>query len=358
MTSDALKLNIYFGESDRVEHHLLADVLMSEFEQAGLKAAVLLRAVEGFGIKHQLRTDRFLTLSEDLPLLAIAVDDRARIERVVPRVSDLMNGGLLTLERARLVHQSLDTVDLPSELHEAAKLTVYVGRDERIGRRPAFVHVVELLESHGVAGATVLLGLDGMAHGRRRRARFFSRNGDVPLLVVAVGTGKSITSALPDLEAALEEPLVTLERVRVCKRDGELLAEPRHLPESDDAGLGVWQKLMVYAGEQTRHDDHPLHVQLIQRLREAGASGATSVRGIWGYSGDHSPHGDRLLRIRRHVPVVTTIVDSPDNIQRWFRIVDECTRSGGLVTSEMVPAFHATSDQRRVGGVRLARLHF
>jgi PII-like signaling protein len=161
---------------------------------------------------------------------------------------------------------------------------------------------------------------------------------------------------LPGLDALLTDPVVTLERVRVCKRDGKLLAEPRQLPGHDEAGLGIWQKLTVYAAEQSRHEGHPLHIQLIRRLREEGASGATSLRGIWGFSGDHRPHGDRLFRLRRQVPVVTTIVDTPDQIQRWFRIVHECTDEAGLVTSEMVPAFHAVAPQGRVGGLKLARL--
>ena len=70
MNRDCLKLTIYFGESDRVEGRLLSDVLIDLFEREELQAAVLMRAVEGFGIKHKLRTDRFLTLSEDLPLVA------------------------------------------------------------------------------------------------------------------------------------------------------------------------------------------------------------------------------------------------------------------------------------------------
>ena len=107
------------------------------------------------------------------------------------------------------------------------------------------------------------------------------------------------------LGGLLHDPVLTLERIRVCKRDGVLLAEPRHLPEQDDAGLGIWQKLMVYAGEQARHDGHPLYIQLIRRLREENASGATALRGIWGFSGDHaaarrpSPLG-ATARARRH----------------------------------------------------------
>ncbi|MGZ4352384.1 MAG: DUF190 domain-containing protein, partial [Gaiellaceae bacterium] len=290
MNDDCLKLSVYFGESDRVGRHLLSDALVDVFEQRAVHAAVLIRAVEGFGLGHRLRTQRFLTLSEDLPLVAVAVDERTRIEPLLPQVTDLLAGGLVTLERARLLHGALDPVALTDE----TKLTIYMGRDERLAGRPAYLEVVDYLHRQGLAGATVLLGVDGMAHRRRERARFFSRNEAVPLMVVSVGAGHVIAQALPGLEQLLRDPIVTLERVRVCKRDGQLLAEPRHLPEQDESGLGIWQKLMVYAGEQARHDGHPLYIQLIRRLREEGASGATSLRGIWGFSGDHPPHGDRL----------------------------------------------------------------
>ena len=53
-------------------------MLVDLYEHHGVKAAVLLRAVEGFGIKHQLHTQRILTLSEDLPLVSVAVDNRER----------------------------------------------------------------------------------------------------------------------------------------------------------------------------------------------------------------------------------------------------------------------------------------
>jgi PII-like signaling protein len=358
VNDDCLKLTVYFGESDRVGDRLLSDALLDEFEQQRLHAAVLMRAVEGFGAKQQLRTDRLLTLSDDLPVVAVAVDERPAIEAVLPQVRELLAGGLITLERARLLHDGLEAVELPEELQEATKLTIYLGRDERIAGRPAFAAVVELLHARGLAGATVLLGVDGMAHGRRRRARFFSRNEAVPAMIVSVGDGHTIAQALPELDAMLSDPIVTLERARICKRDGKLLAEPVHLPEQDDAGLGVWQKLTVYAGEQSRHAGHPLYVQLIRRLREEGASGATGLRGIWGFSGDHPPHGDRLLGLRRHVPVLTSIVDRPEAIRRWFEIVDECTDEAGLVTSEMVPALHAVAPDLRLGGFELARLRY
>jgi PII-like signaling protein len=355
VTNDCLKLTIYFGESDRVNGHLLSDVLLHEFEADRVPAAVLLRATEGFGIKHQLHTQRLLTLSEDLPLVAIAVDDREKIEALVQRVQPLVTGGLLTLERARFVAGEV-VPQLPPELGGETKLTIYLGRTERALGRPAYVVAVDLLRRHGLDGATVLLGVDGMAHGRRERGRFLSRNANVPLMIIASGPTDVVGGVLAPLAGLLRSPLLTLERIRVCKRDGKNIAEPRHLPETDDTGLGVWQKLMVHASEDARHEGHALYLQLIRRLREEGALGATALRGIWGYSGAREPHGDRLLSLRREVPVLTVVVDRPDAIQRWWRVIDEVTDEAGLVTSELVPAFQAVGPEIRRGGLRLSQL--
>ena len=70
---------------------------------------------------------------------------------------------------------------------------------------------------------------------------------------------------------------MTLERVRVCQRDGGRWPRPDALPGADAAGLGVWQKLMVYASEQARARRHAAVRELVRRLRAAGAAGATSA---------------------------------------------------------------------------------
>ena len=351
MIEDGLKLTTYFGERDRIDGGFAADALTDVYARHELAVSLLLRGVEGFGLRQHVRTDRLLSLSEDLPLVSVAVDTRPRIEAALEEIGTMPFKGLVTLERARLVRGAPGAI----EPHATTKLTVYAGRHERAGGRPVHEAVVALLHRHGVAGATVLLGVDGTVHGRRERARFIGRNEHVPVMIVAVGEGGTIASALPELEALLRRPLLTVERVRVCKRDGVMLAEPEEVPGTDPSGLGLWQKLMVYAGEQSRHAGAPLSAQLVRALRDAGAAGATSLRGTWGYHGDHAPHGDTFWQLRRRVPVVTVVVDTPDRIRRWFAVVDALTDETGLVTSELVPAFRATGQELDRGGLRLAR---
>jgi len=222
---------------------------------------------------------------------------------------------------------------------------------------PAFVAVCDLLHRRGIDGATALLGVDGTAHGRRDRAAFFSRNAEVPMMVIAVGSGERIGRVLPELGALLRRPLLTLERVRVCKRDGRLLAAPQALPGADEHGMALWQKLMVYTSEAVPHHGQPVHRAIIRGLRSAGISGATTQRGIWGFHGDHAPHGDRLPQLGRHVPAVTIVIDTPERITAAFAVIDELTGERGLVTSETIPAMRASTGERHRGGTRLATHH-
>jgi PII-like signaling protein len=345
MNEDCLKLTIYFGARVRTPRGLLGEQLLDIYGEHRLQASILLRGAEGFGRQHHLHTDRLLSLSEGLPVVAIAVDKRELIESILELVLQVKRRGLLiTLERARLLSGEIGAADLPKQLREATKLTVYVGRQERIDGACAFAAVCDLLHRRGIAGATALLGVDGTRSGRRARAKFFARNGDAPMMVVAVDSGERIAQVLPELGKLLHKPLLTLEQVRICKHDGELLADPPELPEVHD--LALWQKLMVYTSQSATRGGRSLHLQIIRRLRESGAAGATGIRGVWGFSGENAPHGDRFMQVRRKVPLVAIAIDTPERTARSFQIIDELTSEGGLVTSEMV---RSMSDTHLVG---------
>ncbi len=343
VNADCLKLTSYFGERQRTGHAFVADALLDLYGRNELETSILLRGTEGFGSRQHRRTDRSLTLSEDLPLVAVAVDARPRIEAILGEAVRLTRSGLVTLERARMLTGDIGPLSLPDGLNEATKLTIYLGRQERVYRVPAFIAVCDLLRRRGVAGATALLGVDGTAHGQRQRASFFGRNAQTPMMVISVGSGEQIGRVLPELGGLLRRPLLTLERISICKRDGERLATPCALPGTDETGMALWHKLMVYTSEAAQCDGQPIHRAIIRRLRAAGISGATTVRGVWGFHGDHAPHGDRLLQLGRRVPAVTIVVDTPERIAAAFSVIDELTAQQGLVTSETVPGIRATA---------------
>lgn len=259
MDDDCLKLTTYLAERRRTDAGFVSDVLLDLYARHRIACGVVLRGIGGFGTGRLLRTDESLTLSEDPPVAIVAVDTRSKIEALLDPVLAIKQRGLLTLERARLLSDGIGPVALPEELREAVKLTVYLGRKERIGGVPAYIAVCDLLHRRRIAGASVLLGVDGVTDGQRHRARFFGRNADVPLTIVAIGSGERIGGMLPELGALLRRPMFTLERVRVCKRDGELLERPQALPGVDEHGLPLWQKLTIYTSESALHGGVPIH---------------------------------------------------------------------------------------------------
>jgi PII-like signaling protein len=347
-----LKLTAFFGERQRAGSRFLAEAMLDLYAEREVASSVLLRGIASFGPRHIIRTDESLTLSEDPPVAVAAVDTAETIGGLVNDVVAMTTRGLITLERAQLHTGELSAAPLPGD---AVKLTVYVGRRRRINGSAAFYAVCDLLHRHHFAGATVFLGVDGTAHGRRRRARFFSSNTDVPIMIIAVGTAEQAQRALPELEALMYQPLVTVERVQVCKRDGQLLTRPPALPAVDAHGRELRQKLSIHTDESTHHDGAPIHRALVRRLWEAQTvSGATVLRGIWGFHGDHKPHGDKLIQYGRKVPVTTIVVDTPEVIAQCFDIIDEVTGRHGLVTAEMVPALLMVDGDARQGATDLA----
>jgi PII-like signaling protein len=361
MNQPCLKLTTYFAERQRAVDggRFLADAMLDLFGASDVATSVMLRGIASFGPRHELRSDVSLSLSEDPAVTIAAVDVEPKIRSLVDDVAAMTGRGLLTLERARLVTRQRGTDalrDFDGHKGDAAKLTVYVGRQERIAGKLAHYAICDLLYRHEFAGAIVLLGVDGTAHGERCRAHFFGRNINVPVMIIAIGSTAQVSAAATELAAVVPNPLLTVERVRLCKRDGELFGRPQQLPMTDDQGRTLWQKLMVHTAEATRHDGLAIHRALVQRLLHSEtARGATVLRGIWGFHGDHKPHGDKLFQIARRVPVTTIIVDTPESIARSFDIVDELTSRHGLVTSEMVPAVLSLDETQRLGDITLAQ---
>jgi PII-like signaling protein len=184
----------------------------------------------------------------------------------------------------------------------------------------------------------------------RSPSRLLSLSEDLPAISFAVDARERIEALVPAVLALEQRGVVTLERAHLLSGAADAT------PGSDEHGFARWQRLTVYSTHAVTHGGVPLHSELVRRLRAADAAGATAIRGIWGYHGEHAPQGDRFFQVRRHVPVATTTIDTPEQTARSFAIVDELTREHGLVISETVPALRAVGATEGHGGLRPARL--
>lgn len=96
-------MRIFIGESDRYQKRPLHEVLVELFRKEGFAGATVLKGVAGFGANSMLHTDRLLCLSRDLPLVIEVVDHEEKIEKIIPSLDEMLKGGMITLEKARVI---------------------------------------------------------------------------------------------------------------------------------------------------------------------------------------------------------------------------------------------------------------
>lgn len=96
-------MRIFLGESDRWQGQALEQALLELFRREGLAGTTVLKAAAGFGASSHIHTDKLLRLSSDLPVVVEVVDSAERIEAVLPQLDAMMNGGLVTLEKVRVI---------------------------------------------------------------------------------------------------------------------------------------------------------------------------------------------------------------------------------------------------------------
>lgn len=333
MIAAATRLSVYFGDSVDSGPQPAGDALVRCFAEHRFPAAALLRGIEGFGLNRRIHAERLPDLSTDLPLLATAIGEPAAIGHALEDVEGLVSRGLVTTEDVRLVSAGdVAQAEAPGT-GEHAKLTVYCTAGERGRRAPAYKEVVAALRARGAAGAIVLAGVDGFLHGRRRRAKLFSRSALGLRIVVSVGPVEPLLACVRELGSILDAPIASIEAIDVLKHDGQALMAP---PATGGDGPTTWRAVSVYARRTARVDGRPLYSELTRRLREQGAAGATTVLGDWGFSSDERPHGDRLGRLASHLPTLTLTVDEPERLARVWSAIDDATSRHGVVTSSEV----------------------
>jgi uncharacterized protein len=107
LKGEAKLLRIFLGESDKVKHAPLYDVIVREARDMGLAGTTVWRGIEGFGATSRIRTSRILDLSTDLPIIVEIVDLEERIDRFLPKLHDLFEstgcGGLITIEKVQII---------------------------------------------------------------------------------------------------------------------------------------------------------------------------------------------------------------------------------------------------------------
>lgn len=99
---DGRLLRIFIGESDSYGSRPLYEAIVELLRREGVAGATVVRGIAGFGRSSVVHTSKVLRMSADLPIVIEAVDTAERIAEVVPLLDDLIDEGLVTLERVEV----------------------------------------------------------------------------------------------------------------------------------------------------------------------------------------------------------------------------------------------------------------
>ncbi|GAA2815891.1 DUF190 domain-containing protein [Saccharopolyspora taberi] len=103
LSGQALRLTAIVGEADTYEHRPLFHEIVLRARRAGLAGASVFRGVEGFGASSAIHTTRILSLSEDLPVAVVIVDDEQRVRDFLPQLDELVAEGLVLLDEVEVI---------------------------------------------------------------------------------------------------------------------------------------------------------------------------------------------------------------------------------------------------------------
>ena len=106
LSGELVLMRIFIGESDKHGHIPLYEALVALLRTEGFAGATVLRGVAGFGAHSVYHTDKLLRLSQDLPIIVEVIESQDKIDAVMPKIDEMMNGGMITLEKAKVIRYS------------------------------------------------------------------------------------------------------------------------------------------------------------------------------------------------------------------------------------------------------------
>jgi PII-like signaling protein len=96
-------MRIHIGESDKWHGKSLYKAIVEMLRKEGFSGVTVLRGVAGYGGSSVYHTDKILRLSQDLPIILEIVETPERIEQILPSLDSMVEGGLITLEKVRVI---------------------------------------------------------------------------------------------------------------------------------------------------------------------------------------------------------------------------------------------------------------
>ena len=217
----------------------------------------------------------------------------------------------------------------------ARKVTIFVNEDTRFHHGPLYEAVLEFLQHKKVAGATASRCLAGFGvHQQMHTPKIEARAEHLPIRIEFIETAERVEELLPTLYEMVVDGLIEVQETNIMKIARQDAPKAQGRP-AHERKQGPAKLMRVYLGEADYCDGQPLYQAIVNRLRTLDIAGATVYRGVLGYGAKGHTHRESFLHISKDLPVMISVVDSPEKIAEASGIVEEMLGDGLIVLSDV-----------------------
>ncbi|MDA8085844.1 MAG: DUF190 domain-containing protein [Nitrospiraceae bacterium] len=214
------------------------------------------------------------------------------------------------------------------------KLSVYVDETDKFGGKPVYEVLLDVLYRKKIAGVSVFRGVAGYGtDGVLHTTKILDLSMDMPVKIEAVDSEEMINKVLPDVYQVVEKGLVEVSDTNVMKCRGRAAEEKK---EGERMKLeGKAKMLRIVISEDDKWEGEPLYEVLVKRFVMEDIAGATVYKAIAGYGPHKRYHKKKTLATHGELPILITVMDKEENINRILPVLDELVTEGIVALSDV-----------------------
>jgi PII-like signaling protein len=217
----------------------------------------------------------------------------------------------------------------------AKKLTIYIDETDKFGGKPVYEVLMDIFYKKKIAGVSVFRGVAGYGtDGVFHTSKMLELSTSMPMKIEVVDSEKMINKALPDVYHIVEKGLVEITDTNVIKCCPNAL-DIKEEVEKRMKLEGKAKMLRVIVSEDDKWEGEPLYEAIIKRFIMMDIAGATVYKAIAGYGPHRRFHKKKTLTSTGELPMLITVVDSEENINKVLPILDDMVKEGIVILSDV-----------------------
>jgi PII-like signaling protein len=216
----------------------------------------------------------------------------------------------------------------------AKKVTIFINEDTHHHFGPLSDAILQFLLHKGVAGATATRALAGFgAHHVVHTPKVEALSEHLPVRIEFIESAPKVDELMPALYDMVVDGVIEVQDTQVVKVANKERPAPARGPHTE---LKSSARLMrIYLGESDEWQGAPLYEAIVERLRLLDISGATVYRGILGYGAKGHTHKSGILPFSRDLPVMISVVDSQQKLERALDEIEPMMQDALIVFSDV-----------------------